>query len=276
MLREEATSSSAENIILNIYCLDDHLRSIDAWRYLRTKEWFQRKEHWNKWFHNNPWAHIRLDLESGRFIEKENQFSTPDFLYKLCDSDYVYNTFKDDIILQLIVAQKGGTDIDKDKLSRLANLLNIEADFETPQSIRKTAKELHIAYGINATIEIIKKTQSFCENNGKKLLILLSYSESLVARSRIDEPRIDRNLIEFLKKRKIPFVDSLSKHIEEYKLFKISPLQYVKRYYLLDTPIQVGHYNPKGNHFFAFAIKDEVVRMLEPKPLAYRKESETL
>jgi|SRR5208283_1464723 len=33
----------------------------------------------------------------------------------------------------------------------------------------------------------------------------------------------------------------------------------------------IGHYNPRGNHFLAYSIKDTVVRWLDPKPTAYRK-----
>jgi len=56
----------------------------------------------------------------------------------------------------------------------------------------------------------------------------------------------------------------LQKHVEEFRTFRLSPEEYVKRYY-------VGHYSPKGNHFFAFAIKDAVVRWLDPKPPAHRE-----
>ena len=31
----------------------------------------------------------------------------------------------------------------------------------------------------------------------------------------------------------------------------------------------IAHYNPRGNFFHAFAIKDKVVEMLEPKPIPY-------
>jgi hypothetical protein len=33
----------------------------------------------------------------------------------------------------------------------------------------------------------------------------------------------------------------------------------------------IGHYNPRGNHFFAYSIKDRVVEWLDPKPITYRK-----
>ena len=33
----------------------------------------------------------------------------------------------------------------------------------------------------------------------------------------------------------------------------------------------IGHYNPRGNHFFAYSIKDTVVEWFEPKPITYQK-----
>ena len=33
----------------------------------------------------------------------------------------------------------------------------------------------------------------------------------------------------------------------------------------------ISHYNPLGDHFCAFAMKDAVVRMLDPKSLAYTR-----
>ena len=33
----------------------------------------------------------------------------------------------------------------------------------------------------------------------------------------------------------------------------------------------IGHYNPRGNHFFAYSIKNVVVNWLDPKPITYRK-----
>ena len=31
-----------------------------------------------------------------------------------------------------------------------------------------------------------------------------------------------------------------------------------------------GHYNPRGNHFFAYALKDSLLELLDPKPLPYQ------
>jgi hypothetical protein len=32
----------------------------------------------------------------------------------------------------------------------------------------------------------------------------------------------------------------------------------------------IGHYNPRGNHFFAYSLKEKVVAWLEPKPITYQ------
>jgi len=33
----------------------------------------------------------------------------------------------------------------------------------------------------------------------------------------------------------------------------------------------IGHYSPRGNHFFAYSIKDTVRKWLNPEPITYRK-----
>jgi hypothetical protein len=54
-------------------------------------------------------------------------------------------------------------------------------------------------------------------------------------------------------------------HQEDYKVFKLSVEDYMQRYF-------IGHYNPAGNHFFAFSIKDTIVKWLDPKPITYRND----
>lgn len=36
----------------------------------------------------------------------------------------------------------------------------------------------------------------------------------------------------------------------------------------------IGHYNPRGNHFFAYSIRDKIVCWLDPKPITYRDPGE--
>ena len=35
-------------------------------------------------------------------------------------------------------------------------------------------------------------------------------------------------------------------------------------------PYYIGHHTPRGNFFFAWAIKDRIVEWLDPRPLPYR------
>lgn len=39
---------------------------------------------------------------------------------------------------------------------------------------------------------------------------------------------------------------------------------------VLLEPYYIGHHTPRGNFFFAWAIKDRVVEWLDPRPLPYR------
>jgi len=58
-------------------------------------------------------------------------------------------------------------------------------------------------------------------------------------------------------------VDLCSVHAADYADWNAGSEAYFKRYF-------IGHYNPLGNFFCAFAMKDHVVAMLNPKPLPYR------
>jgi hypothetical protein len=100
-------------------------------------------------------------------------------------------------------------------------------------------------------------------------MILLSYDNGTVMRACQGLPRPDQILVDFLKEKNILFVDGLTAHVQDFKAFRLSAKEYVDRYY-------IGHYNPQGNHFFAFAVKDALVNWLEPKPIAYRQGSETI
>ena len=55
-------------------------------------------------------------------------------------------------------------------------------------------------------------------------------------------------------------------HAENYK---IDFNDYLKKFF-------VGHYNPRGNFFCAFAAKDALVKLLDPKPMAYSDNPEIM
>ena len=263
MLREEVTDSRAEYIILNIWSIDDHLRSIDAWRWLRFAEMWRKVPGSLYMVHGNPWAHVRLDLKTGDLEEVENPFPEPQSLRNLADSEFVYEHFKDDLVVKLLVTEWNGAAVDRDELAALAKALGVKFDFSSAKATSATALAVRVEYGLRAGIKVIEKAQSFARGNHKKLMVLLSYGSSTVGDACKGLPRPDQTVVDFLKAKNIPFVDGLEKHVQDFQAFKIPAQDYVNRYY-------VGHYNPRGNHFFAFAIKDAVVAWLDPKPLAYR------
>jgi hypothetical protein len=269
MLREEATDAAAGHVILNIFGLDDHRRSLEAWPWLRLFEnWRSELGYLYRSYHS-PWAHIRLELPEGKLVERESQFRTPESLYKLCDKEFVYELLKDDLIVKFLVTQRGGSGIDLEELESLARQLLVRIDLSTAAGQAQAARDVHLQYALLATMQLLLKARTFVEENRKKFMILLSYDSGTVARACEGAPRADQRLIDFLKDHQFLFVDTLTKHVEDFMNFRLSPRAYVNRYFN-------GHYKPQGNHFFAFAIKDALVNWLDPKPFAYRRGSETV
>ena len=58
-------------------------------------------------------------------------------------------------------------------------------------------------------------------------------------------------------------------HVEDFKPFKLPLDDYMRRYFN-------GHYNPAGNHFFAYSLKGNIVDWLEPKPMPYRTDAQRM
>jgi hypothetical protein len=126
-------------------------------------------------------------------------------------------------------------------------------------------------------MSVMDRLQEYCQAHEKQLLVLLSYPIGAVwhacNRSSPDDPdNVDwhpRRFKEHLAATGIPYTDSLPFHVAEYDTFKLSAKEYVDRYY-------IGHYTPRGNHFFAYAIKDSIRDWLTPPPPAYQHNGEPL
>ena len=267
MLREEDTESSAEYIMLNIFS-DDHFRSILKWRWLHLPDFHaisrgtvsSTGEVWS--FEANPWAHVRLNPETGDFEERENPYPSPESLYLLCDEDHVYEAFKDDFEVQAMLAQRHATDVDTEVLRRTAEAIGMPTDFSSPEAVSRTAQGLLQTCALRSSMYVVDKAKAYAEAAGKKLMVLLTYSETDVVRACSGQSRFDQEFVDHLEENGFLVVDGLQKHVEDFESFSCSPEEYVSRYY-------IGHYSPQGNHFFAFAVKDPVVQWLDPKPSTY-------
>lgn len=281
LLRNEETDQGAPFLVFNIWG-DDHLRSVYAWRALSFPPGVNARAVGGIMFHSNPWVHARLDPDTGALVEKPNPCPTPESLYQLCDPDFVYETFKDDEVTRCLIFMQGkpGAAIDTEPLQRMADTIGIKdlnLQGEHARAVRDAKRLLH-AYAVQVGTRVMEKLKTFCDERGKRLFVLLSYPSSPV-RLACDgtppgSPGVDdwhpKGFQDFLARAKIPFLDTLPKHVAEFKTFRLSGQDYVNRYYN-------GHYNPSGNHFFAYAIKNEILDWLDPKPPAYRgPDDETL
>lgn len=269
LVRTESTSLGAPYAILNIWG-DDHHRSLMKCRWFNIAHYYD-DEFKIIMFHGNPWRHVRINPENGELIENPNACPTPESLYKLCEMDSVMELFAGDLITQIWVAQIPGTDVDTKQMKSMADALGLKVNLDAKDERPQSASKLFDAMAWKASILIVKKLKKFVDERNKKLLVLLSYPDSEVEEackgiSRDDPSYLDWHPAPFRKaldEMGVKYVDSLPKHLEDFAAFRLTPNAYKHRYY-------IGHYNPKGNQFFAFAIKDALVDWLDPKPVAYR------
>ena len=270
MLREESTSASAPNVLFNIW-IDDHRRSLMSSRWLHIRFFrdliLTRQE--THYFHANPWCHVRLDLNSGELQEFPNSHPDAKSLYLMCDREYLVERFRDDLYVQMEYAMAGGKPPKLEEMRRLAELLRMETRWDTPESTSESATRLFRFSGMKASERIVQKVIDFATVRKKNILFLVSYGSGEIVNVCEGKPRSDQPFVDYLRRSGIAFVDSLQKHQEDFGHFSIPPRQYVRRHYN-------GHYAPAGNHFFAFAIKDDLLKWLKPAPFTYRKDNPSM
>ena len=268
----EATEASAEYVILNIWD-DDHVRNLDLSRWIRTT-WDSRDKPWSggdaPWpIHGFPWGHIRYDLDAGRFVELDGFCRNEEDLRKLGDRDYFYQCFKDDDIVRLFVLINGGT-APTERLEVTAEALGIDVDLRDPAKRAADAARFHLQYGLKSTMFMLDGMRQWAAGLQKKLMVLLSYNAPTVAEYVASGDRFDHELVQYLESNGVVCVDCLAKAAEDYKASNLSMDDYLNRFYIPAAGAAVfGHYSPYGNHWFAFAVKGELVAWLDPKPPAY-------
>jgi hypothetical protein len=266
MIREEKTDHGAEYLILYIWG-DDHIRSLLRCRYMLTKGWNERTnrtEGVGKMFHGNFWAHVEINLETGKFEEKENLLPSRKSLYKMTDPDWMYEALEDDLALRMYLYKNNQiSDIDLKALKTLSRHLKCPEDFDG-NSLRSSVAELLDEYSFEATKYILNKAGEFASANEKKLMVVIFDPYRVTKQLLRGGTRYDREIVDFLKQNNINHIDMNLMHVEDFKSFNLSVDDYFKRYF-------IGHYSPAGNHFFAYSIKDRIVEWLDPKPTPYEE-----
>lgn len=257
MLKVEQ-QSPAKYIILNIYD-DDHYRNLDAWRSIRW--WYT--EPGARWACGYTLPHLKVNIRQNHCEQIENLLSTPDDVYKLCDESFVWQTFRDDPILRVVMALRGGDKACSKLAEPIAESFGAPIETVTEANAAEQIRRIHTEAALFATKNIITWTEQFVQQNDRKLMIILSFSQGRVAADLRGEPRFDQGLVNWLKNKPYPVIDMRDLFRADYKQYNLDVGAYLKRYY-------IGHHSPAGNFFTAWAIKDEVVEWLEPPPLPYR------
>ncbi len=257
MLKEEQRVP-AEYIIFNIYD-DDHFRSLDSWRNIRVPK--------HERFIEPTLPHVVVNVKEERFEERPNVCPTPESVYSLCDLDWVAETFKDDFSLKIMLAHLNAKTKNPElayaEALKLATTHGIVTRIDTAAGLSQTADQLHHQSAYFASQRIVEKIEAFAKAQNKKVLFVLSYPPKSVTRFVTEGVRADQPFVDFLKQRGSPVVDLMQAHMADFALFKGEVKEYLAKYW-------VGHYNPRGNYFCAYAMMQKLVEVLNPKPLAYR------
>lgn len=269
MLRHEANpEQAAQYILLNIFS-DDHFRSIDRWRWIRIDMFRQEIKDVNpNYFHANPWNYVRINPDTLMFEEYPSLCPTRESLYNLCNEEYLYEQFRDDIVVHLEQAKKG-FEYDEKVIRNAADLVGVTCDFSDADAAASTATIVHNTYALKSSEYILEKTNEFCKASDKKLMVILSHGAPEMYAGITGQKRFDESLVRYLKQSNYLYVDLIDSHTVDFRKYNITPKEYIQKYYIYG----VGHYNPQGNHFCAFALKDQLVDMLCPKPVTYREDS---
>ncbi len=256
-MKREEKKNPADYIIFNIWG-DDHFRNLDAWRNIRVKQM--------SGFGEPTLPYVEVNPETKTFNEYPNPCPTKKSVYNLCNLDWVVNRFKDDFVFNIMLAHETAADmeVDKsyDKIKKLATTFGINTKIDDAGSISRAAHEMHSKAALYASMRIVELVEEFAKKNNKKVLYVLSYGSYDVARMINEGVRFDQEFVDFMKKKKLPYVDLMEAHQKDYAKYKLSVEEYLKQYY-------IGHYNPLGNFFHAWALKNKLVELLDPKPVAY-------
>jgi hypothetical protein len=266
MIREEQTPLAAKYLIFYIWG-DDHIRSLLRCRHAAIYPWWN--DDGGRAFHNNFWANIEMNLQTGEFEEHENLLPTPESVYKMTDPDWTVQALKDDLALNMFLYVRGNvSDLDMDAVRKLARYLKFNSQgLDGLQPPRNLIEQLLDAYSLAATKTILTKAKNFADRSNKKLMIVL-FDPSRVMRPLVQgKPRYDQSIVDFLQREQFRYFDMNVVHVEDYKNFSVPFEQYTKRYF-------IGHYSPSGNHFFAYSIKNMMVDWLDPKPIIYQNQED--
>jgi hypothetical protein len=261
MAREERTDHGAKYLIFYIWG-DDHIRSLLRCRHaIIYPKW---DDQGGRMFHNNFWPNLEMDPDTGRFVEKENLLPSPESLYRMSDPEWMVEHLKDDLALRLYAFKLGYIrDLDRQSIDKLAARLSYPMDRGDTTSLPAQVGGLLDRYSLRATRLVLEKARRFADENGKKLMVVLFDPYRAMDQMRRGERRYDQEIVDYLAAEGFNVFDMNEVHLRDFRRSRLPYGDYLKQFF-------IGHYNPRGNHFFAYSIKGKVAEWLDPKPITYR------
>jgi hypothetical protein len=262
MIREERTDHGAKYLIFYIWG-DDHIRSLLRCRRAILYPWWDDKG--GRMFHSNFWPNLEMDPKTGQFVEKENLLQTPESLYRMCEPEWMVEHLKDDLALQLLAFKLNYIrELDRQQIDSLAAQLDYPMNWGDGESLRSQAGGLLDRYSLRATRRVLDKARRFADGSGKKLMVVLFDPSRAMDEMKRSARRYDQEIVDYLAAEKFDVFDMNDVQLRDYRQSHLSFGAYMKQYF-------IGHYNPMGNHFFAYAIKGRVAQWLDPRPVTYRR-----
>ena len=245
--------NGAQHIILNIYD-DDHFRNLDAWRSIRAGARSQC---------GFTLPHLRVNVQRNVCEPIKNLLRTSDDVRKLRDEDFIWQSFKDDPVLQLVMATRAGGEVTSKAVSSIAASFGVTEAKITPGTLAQQIRQIHTQAALFATRNIVTWTEQFVAGAGKKLMVILSFGAGNIANDLAGKPRFDQSFAEWLRSKPYPVIDMRDAFTEEFRQSKSEIGMFLKRFYN-------GHHTPAGNFYTAWTIKDRVAKWLDPAPFPYR------
>ena len=248
MLRVEK-ADPVKHIILNIWD-DDHYRNLDSWRSTRFG---------GRTSCGYTLPFLRVNVAQYRCEKKENLLPKPEDVYKLTDQEFVWQTFKDDPVLHVMLALHGGRETAEKLLPVIADSFGFSPRQFGTVAPEQAIRKMHCEAALFASRNIVTWTEQFAEKSNKKLILILSFGRGNIAAALKGQEPFDQTFLDWLKDKPYPVIDMRDAFRAEYQQFKPDVNAYLSRYY-------IGHHNPAGNFFTTWATKDRIITQLDPPP----------
>lgn len=238
----------ADYLILNIYD-DDHICNLNAWREIRKKGRGTR-----------TMPYLSVNVQADTVTEHANPFDCETEVYRLCDEEFVYQHFQNDLMLYTLMAKSSDPDDARQLVSSISERVGIKHKHDNNYlKLSHTIDSIILEAALFSTRKAVGDAERFANDWGIKLMILLSLGRQRLKDDLMRRPRFDQVLLDWMRTRNtLSVIDLRDAFSNEFKQMNIGIDEFLDRFY-------IGHHNPDGNFFIANAIKDAIFYWLEPR-----------